>query len=137
MGKLEGKVAFVTGAARGQGRSHAVRMAQEGANIIAVDVCKPIEGVPYDSPTVADLEDTQRAVEALDRRIVIAQVDVRDLEGLTAVVDDAFAELGRLDILSANAGILGQMAGADDLVGAGWRTTIDINLTGVYNSARA
>ncbi|MBB3082496.1 mycofactocin-coupled SDR family oxidoreductase [Geodermatophilus sabuli] len=137
MGKLEGKVAFVTGAARGQGRSHAVRMAQEGADIIAVDVCKPIEGVPYDGATVEDLEETQRAVEELDRRIVSAQVDVRDLDGLTSVVDDAVAELGRLDILSGNAGILGSMAAAEDLTGAGWCTTIDINLTGVYNAARA
>jgi (+)-trans-carveol dehydrogenase len=137
MGKLEGKVAFVTGAARGQGRSHAVRMALEGADVIAVDVCKPIEGMPYDSPTPADLEETQHAVEALGRRIVIAQADVRDLEGLTAVVDDAVAALGRLDILSANAGILGQMATAENLGGPGWRATIDINLTGVYNASRA
>lgn len=102
MGKLEGRVAFVTGAARGQGRSHAIRLAQEGADVIAVDLCEPVEHVPYDMATAAELEETQRAVEALDRRIVIAQTDVRDLAGLTAVVDQAVAELGRLDIVSGN-----------------------------------
>ncbi|KXX58390.1 3-ketoacyl-ACP reductase [Rhodococcus sp. LB1] len=135
-GKLDGKVAFITGAAPSQGRSHVIRLAEDGADIIAVDVCGPVDGVPYDMATMADLEETKRAVEALNRRIVIAKADVRDMEAMTSVVDDAVAELGRLDIVSANAGIAGPFANAENLSGS-WQTTVDINLNGVYNTARA
>ena len=103
-GRVAGKVAFITGAARGQGRSHAIRLAQEGADIIAVDVCGDMPGVPYPGATEADLADTAKAVEALDRRIVTAQADVRDYAGLKAALDEGVAQLGRLDIVSANAG---------------------------------
>lgn len=137
MGKLDGKVALITGAARGQGRSHAIRLAEEGADIIATDICESIDGVPYGMASMADLEETQRAVESLGRRIIIARNDVRDLQGLTKVVEDAVAVLGRLDIVSANAGIAGPFAPADDLTGDDWKTTVDINLNGVYNTARA
>ena len=136
-GRIDGKVVFITGAARGQGRAHAIRLAEEGADIIAVDICAPINGVPYDMATPADLEETRGAVEALGRRIVIARADVRDLDALTSIVGDAVAELGRLDIVSANAGICGPFAGADELEGRSWQTTVDINLTGAYNAARA
>jgi (+)-trans-carveol dehydrogenase len=105
MGRVEGKVAFITGAARGQGRSHAIRLAEEGADIIAVDVCEDIAGVPYVGATEEDLAQTVKAVEALDRRIVATKADVRDLDQLRAAVDDGVAQLGRLDIVSANAGI--------------------------------
>ncbi len=105
MGKLEGKVAFITGAARGQGRSHAIRLAQEGADIIAVDTAKQVATVPYDTATAADLEQTVKEVEALDRRIVATEADVRDLAGLKKAADDGVAALGRLDIVLANAGI--------------------------------
>jgi (+)-trans-carveol dehydrogenase len=84
MGKLEGKVAFITGAARGQGRSHAIRLAQEGADIIAVDICRQIDTVPYPMATPADLAETVKEVEALDRRIYAAEADVRDDAGLRA-----------------------------------------------------
>src|SRR5580693_7278637 len=104
-GRVAGKVAFITGAARGQGRSHAIRLAQEGADIIAIDVCQDIPGVPYPGATEADLADTAKAVEALDRRIVTAQADVRDYAGLKAALDDGVAQLGRLDIVCSNAGI--------------------------------
>src|SRR5882757_534147 len=104
-GRLVGKVAFVTGAARGQGRSHAVRLAAEGADIIAVDVCDQLESVPYPMATKADLDETVAAVEALDRRILARAADVRDLAALRAAVDDGVAQLGRLDIVVANAGI--------------------------------
>ena len=104
-GKLEGKVAFITGAARGQGRSHAIRLAQEGADIIAVDLCDQVESVPYPMATPEDLAETVKEVEALDRRIVATQADVRDYPALKAAPDDGVAQLGRLDIVSANAGI--------------------------------
>jgi SDR family mycofactocin-dependent oxidoreductase len=136
MGKLEGKVAFITGAARGQGRSHAIRLAQEGADIIAVDTAKQVATVPYETATAADLEQTVKEVEALDRRIVATEVDVRDLAGLTKAADDGVAQLGRLDIVIANAGI-NSMAPALEMDEEMWQTMIDINLTGVWKAIRA
>ncbi|HEX2074047.1 MAG TPA: mycofactocin-coupled SDR family oxidoreductase [Geodermatophilus sp.] len=136
MGRVEGKVAFITGAARGQGRSHAVRLAEEGADIIAVDACKQIETVPYATATPDDLAETVRQVEALDRRIVAAEVDVRDLAGLTKAVDDGVAELGRLDIVLANAGI-STPAPTLEMDEETWSTMIDVNLTGVWKTLRA
>jgi (+)-trans-carveol dehydrogenase len=94
MGRVEGKVAFITGAARGQGRSHAVRLAEEGADIIAVDVCDQVGTVPYPMATPDDLAETVRQVEALDRRIVATQADVRDPVALRAAVDEGVAQLG-------------------------------------------
>src|SRR5580693_1945544 len=104
-GRVEGKVAFVTGAARGQGRSHAITLAREGADIIAVDIAKQVDSVPYPMATREDLAETARQVEALDRRIVAAQADVRDYGALREALDEGVAQLGRLDIVSANAGI--------------------------------
>src|SRR5580692_6075061 len=104
-GRVEGKVAFITGAARGQGRSHAVRLAQEGADIIAVDLVDQVGSVPYAMSTPEDLADTVKQVEALDRRIIATQADVRDYPALKKALDDGVAQLGRLDIVSANAGI--------------------------------
>ncbi|MCW2574167.1 MAG: 3-ketoacyl-ACP reductase [Modestobacter sp.] len=135
MGKLEGKVAFITGAARGQGRSHAVRLAQEGADIIAVDACTEIATVDYPLSTPEDLAETVRQVEALDRRIIAGQVDVRDGAGLTAAVDKGVAELGRLDVVVANAGIA-SFAPAEQLTDEAWDAMIDINLSGVFKSVR-
>ncbi len=103
--RVEGKVAFVTGAARGQGRSHAVRLAEEGADIIAIDVCGPIDNLAYPHSTPEDLAETAELVQNFDRRIVTAHVDVRDYAGLKAAVDGAVAQLGRLDVIVANAGI--------------------------------
>src|ERR1700758_4033927 len=104
-GKLEGKVAFITGAARGQGRSHAIRLAQEGADIIAVDICRQIDSVPYPMATPDDLAETAKLVEALDRRIYAAQADVRDAAALQRAFEAGTAELGPVDIVLANAGI--------------------------------
>jgi (+)-trans-carveol dehydrogenase len=136
VGRVEGKVAFITGAARGQGRSHAVRLAQEGADIIAVDVCKQVDTVPYPTATPDDLAETVRQVEALDRRIVAAEVDVRDLAGLTQAVEDGVAQLGRLDIVLANAGI-STPAPSLEMDEETWSTMIDVNLTGVWKTLRA
>ena len=100
------KVAFVTGAARGQGRAHAVRLAREGADILALDLAGPLPaGVPYDSATPDDLAETAKQVEALGRRILTHQGDVRDLEDMKAFLERGVAELGRLDLIVANAGI--------------------------------
>ncbi|MDQ2662148.1 MAG: mycofactocin-coupled SDR family oxidoreductase [Actinomycetota bacterium] len=135
-GRVEGKVAFITGAARGQGRAHALRLAEEGADIIAIDISEQVEEVPYATATAEDLQETVRQVEALDRRIVAETCDVRDFEKLKSVVEKGVAELGRLDIVAGNAGI--------DIVGP-WdtitpeivRTTLDINLIGVWNTVMA
>ena len=138
MGRVEGKVAFITGAARGQGRSHAIRLAEEGADIIAVDLCAQVDTVPYPMATPADLEQTVKDVEALDRRIVARQADVRDLAALKAVVDEGVAELGgRLDIVSANAGIASTDASTSDISEQSWADMIDINLTGVWHTTKA
>jgi len=136
MGMLEGKVAFVTGAARGQGRSHALRLAQEGADIIAVDLCGQIDTVPYPMATPEDLQQTVKEVEALDRRIVATQADVRDSAALKAALDDGVAQLGKLDIVAANAGIC-SFAPAEELTDEMWDDMIATNLTGVFKTARA
>jgi (+)-trans-carveol dehydrogenase len=136
MGKLEGKVAFITGAARGQGRSHAVRLAQEGADIIAVDLCAQMGSVGYPMATEEDLAETVRQVEALDRRIVASVADVRDSAALKGAVDDGVAQLGRLDIVLANAGIA-TFAPVEDLTDDMWDEMIAVNLTGVFKTVRA
>jgi (+)-trans-carveol dehydrogenase len=135
-GRLAGKVAFITGAARGQGRSHALRLAREGADIIAIDLCGPLPTVGYPLSTPDDLAKTVGLVEELDRRIVAAQADVRDLASLERAVADGVAELGRLDIVCANAGILSSGSLAD-LSEEAWREMIDINLSGVWRTCRA
>src|ERR1700742_3952395 len=128
MGKLDGKVAFITGAARGQGRSHAIRLAEEGADIIAVDICAQIDTVPYPMATPEDLAETVKQVEALDRRIVARQADTRDEAALRAACDAGVAELGPVDIVLANAGIAPMSAHETR---DAWQDVIDVNLTGV------
>jgi SDR family mycofactocin-dependent oxidoreductase len=132
-GRVAGKVAFVTGAGRGQGRSHAIRLAEEGADIIAVDILQDYESVGYGMSTEADLADTVKAVEALDRRIIASQADVRSAQALKAAVDAGVAELGKLDIVVANAGICTVQAW-DEVTPAVWQDTLDTNLTGVWNT---
>jgi (+)-trans-carveol dehydrogenase len=136
MGRVEGKVAFITGAARGQGRSHAIRLAQEGADIIAIDACEPQPAVPYAGATEKDLAETVRQVEALDRRIVSAKADVRNYEQLKKAVDDGVAELGRLDIVSANAGISGSPHLSEEIPEEEFVDMMDVNLTGVWRSVK-
>jgi SDR family mycofactocin-dependent oxidoreductase len=135
-GRVAGKVAFITGAARGQGRSHAIRLAQEGADIIAVDLAGQIGSVPYPMATPDDLAETVKEVEALDRRIVATQADVRDYAAVKAALDDGVAQLGHLDIVSANAGIF-SFGTLDQLSETEWRDMIDVNLTGVWHTAKA
>ncbi|MDR7083217.1 SDR family mycofactocin-dependent oxidoreductase [Arthrobacter ginsengisoli] len=137
MGRLDGKVAFITGAARGQGRSHAIRLAEEGADIIAIDVMEPIDGAPYKGATEEDLARTVEAVEALDRRIIATKADVRNFGQLKDAVDDGVAQLGRLDIVVANAGIFTSPDTAENISEEIFLDTIDINLTGVWRTAKA
>jgi (+)-trans-carveol dehydrogenase len=137
-GRVEGKVAFITGAARGQGRAHAVRLAQEGADIIAVDVCKPIvENTTIPPSTPEDLAQTADLVKGLNRRIVTAEVDVRDYAALKAAVDSGVEQLGRLDIIVANAGIGNGGDTLDKTSEHDWQEMIDVNLSGVWKTVKA
>jgi SDR family mycofactocin-dependent oxidoreductase len=136
MGRVEGKVALVTGAARGQGRSHAVRLAAEGADIIAVDLCAPVRNVKYAAATRDDLAETVAEVKNAGRRIVSGVADTRDRAALDELVGRGVAELGRLDIIVANAGIC-IMDSWDAITPEVWQDTIDINLTGSWNTVMA
>jgi len=131
VGKLEGKVAFITGAARGQGRSHAVRLAEEGADIIAVDLCAPIASMNYPNASSEDLEQTVKEVEALGRKIIARKGDVRLREQLRAVLDEGLEAFGHVDVIVANAGIL---PGRDDTLCEGFVDATDVDLIGAMNT---
>jgi SDR family mycofactocin-dependent oxidoreductase len=137
MGLFDGKVAFITGAGRGQGRSHALRLADEGADIIALDICADaVSTVGYGLATAEDLEDTAAQVEARGRRVVTGIADVRDLGQVQKVVDAGLAELGKIDIVCANAGV-GSWSVSWEMSEQVWKDMIDVNLTGVFNTTRA
>jgi (+)-trans-carveol dehydrogenase len=136
-GRVEGKVAFITGAARGLGRAHALRLAQEGADIIAIDICKPIESAAVPLSTPEDLAETADLVKGLNRRVVTAEVDVRDFDGLKAAVDSGVEQLGQLDIIVANAGIGNASATLDQTDERDWTEMIDVNLGGVWKTVKA
>jgi (+)-trans-carveol dehydrogenase len=136
-GRVEGKVAFITGAARGQGRAHAVRLAQEGADIIAIDICKPIAGFLMPPSTPEDLAKTADLVKGHNRRIVTAEIDVRDYQALKAAVDSAVQQLGRLDVIVANAGISHAGDTLDKTSEPDWQDMIDVNLSGVWKTVKA
>jgi SDR family mycofactocin-dependent oxidoreductase len=138
MGLLDGKVAFVTGAARGQGRSHARRLAQEGADIIAIDACTTQDWLSYELASQTDLAQTVKEVEALGRRVVASQADVRDLTAVRAALAAGVAALGgRLDIVCANAAIISQPAPTWEMDVEQWRELVDVNLTGVFITVKA
>ncbi|WP_063001576.1 mycofactocin-coupled SDR family oxidoreductase [Nocardia mikamii] len=136
MRRVEGKVALVTGAARGQGRSHAVRLAEEGADIIAVDICAPVASCPYPMATEDELAETAELVEKTGRKVFARTTDVRDLAAMRAVVAEGVAQLGGLDIVSAGAGI-GSFGWSWELSEETWQELIDINLTGVWKTTTA
>jgi SDR family mycofactocin-dependent oxidoreductase len=136
VGRVSGKVAFITGAALGQGRSHAVRLAEEGASIIALDVCAPVADTMLPPATEADLAQTVKAVEAVDGRIVAMTGDVRSQADVDAAVQAGLAEFGRIDIVSANAGVINYGL-ADGITDAQWSAVIDVNLTGVWHTVKA
>src|SRR5271156_837358 len=135
-GRVAGKVALITGAARGQGRSHAIRLAEEGADIIALDIAAPVSSAPYAMATPEDLEETAREVKARGQNVVTREVDVRDSEALTAAVNEGVAQLGRLDIVLANAGIL-SIGPSFELTEQAWTEMIDINLSGAWRTTKA
>lgn len=136
MGRLDGKVAFITGAARGQGRSHAIRMAEEGCDIIGIDICEDIASVPYELGTWEELEETAAEVEKHDRRVVIQKADVRDRDSLIAAVEKGTSELGRLDVVVANSGIWSSSPFVD-LTDEMYSDMIDVQMNGPYNTCKA
>jgi SDR family mycofactocin-dependent oxidoreductase len=136
MGRVEGKVTLISGAARGQGRAHALRQAQEGAKIVAFDACTSYDSVPYSMPTLDDLKETERLVTEAGGEIVVRQGDVRDPDQVEEMLELAFTEFGRLDTVLANAGICA-FGRAWELTKQQWDEMIDVNLTGVFNTIRA
>lgn len=137
MGRVHDKVAFITGVARGQGRSHAIRLAEEGADIIGVDSVEPEEFAPYPMPTQEDLDETVALVEKTGRRMLAVKADVRDQAALKSAAREGVAAFGRLDIVSANAGISPAGGMTWELPEAEWSAVIAVNLTGVYNTVAA
>jgi SDR family mycofactocin-dependent oxidoreductase len=137
MGQLDGKVAVITGGGRGQGRSHAIRLAEEGADIVVCDITEQVGSVPFATGRPGDLEETVAAVEKLDRRCVALQADVRSTADMNRLADTAMKEFGRIDILLANAGILSLSDNTWELDDETWDDMIDINLTGVFKACRA
>lgn len=139
-GRLEGKVALITGAARGQGRSHALTLSREGADIAALDIAEQIESVPIPMATKADLEETASLVEATGQSCLAIQADVRDIHAMDRAVQDTFARFGRLDIVLANAGVLHTSAGMEredlDQAARNWADAVGVMLTGVFNTMR-
>ena len=136
-GRVEGKVAFITGAARGQGRSHAVRLAEEGADIIAIDICKQIDTVPIPMGSPEDLAETVAQVEKLGRRIHAVQADVRDYDALKAAVDEGVERFGRLDIILANAGLAAAGDAVEKMDPSLWKDSVDVNMTGSWHTVKA
>ena len=134
--RFTNQVAFITGAARGQGRAEAVRLAEEGADIIAVDICRKLDSTVYPGATPEDLAETVRLVEGLGRRIIATEADIRDFPGLSAALTDGVAELGRLDVVIANAGICSANL-SWEITPEQWQETIDVNLTGTFHTAKA
>jgi (+)-trans-carveol dehydrogenase len=137
MGRVDGKVAFITGAARGQGRAHAVRLAEEGADIIAIDVCRSIETVDYQGATEEDLAETERLVKQAGRGVLAVVADVRDFDAVDAVVKQGVEQFGHLDVVIANAGIMGHPGKLWQFTAEQWATTINTNLTGVWHTVKA
>ena len=136
MGRLEGKVAFITGGARGQGRSHAITMAEEGADIITLDLCQQVASVEYPMATTEDLEETVRLVEKTGRRIVARQADVRNFDAVAAVVREGVAEFGRIDFVLANAGIM-PITGPEGRERQAFYDAVEVMLTGVFHTCEA
>lgn len=137
MGRLDGKVVLISGVARSQGRSHALRFAQEGADVIGFDVLDEIKGSPSPPATQADMDETVQQVEALDRRIIATRADVRDWAEVKAAVDDGVAQLGRLDVVLGNAGVFTAPSLAEDMEDDIFLDTLDINVAGVWRTAKA
>src|ERR1700759_3206002 len=136
MGSLDGKVAFISGVARGQGLSHALRLAGEGADIIGVDICHDITTMDYPNASAADLAETAELIGKLGRRVLTSEVDVRDAAAVRKAVDEGVAELGRLDIVLSNAGIVRLGPDPDDPAQV-WRAIVETNLSGGFHAVNA
>jgi (+)-trans-carveol dehydrogenase len=136
-GEWSGKVAFITGVARGQGRSHALEFARRGADIGGLDICGPIATVPYDLATPSDLEQTAQDIKALDRRAILETADVMDAAAVRAVVGKVLDTLGRIDVVLTNAGVFSVADHLATLSAETWQDVLDVNLTGVWNTVQA
>jgi SDR family mycofactocin-dependent oxidoreductase len=136
MGRVDGKVALITGAARGQGRAHAKRLAEEGADLILLDICRPVPGVRYPCATEEDLAETIEMVSRIGRRVVAHKGDVRNSDDVDKVVTDGLQAFGHIDVLVGNAGVA-LLAPGWEITEADWQTQIDINLTGSWRVAKA
>lgn len=134
--RLEGKTAFITGIARGQGRAHAIRLAEQGANIVGLDICAPIDTIPITMATEEDLKETVRLVESTGRSIVARVADTRDQGAVDAVVAEGLAEFDHIDVVVANAGT-GSIGQVWELSEAEWQTIIDVNLTGTFHTVKS
>jgi len=134
MGRVDGKVAFITGAGRGMGRSHALRLAAEGADLILCDICRPIEEIPYPMSSEQDLQDTAEQARGLGARVVFRPADVRSRDSLASLLETGVAELGKLDVIVANAGVLAAPGTWDSVTDERMRITLDVNLIGVWNT---
>jgi SDR family mycofactocin-dependent oxidoreductase len=136
MGRMDAKVVVVTGAGRGMGRSHALRLAEEGADLLLIDICAPVDGLGYPMSSPQDLAETVSGVEALGRSVLAAEIDIRDRAALTSFVDEGVARLGRLDGAVANAGVL-TFGMWNNVTDDDWRTVVDTNLIGTWNTCVA
>jgi SDR family mycofactocin-dependent oxidoreductase len=136
MGRFTGRVAYITGAARGQGRAEAVRLAEEGADVVVSDICAPVSTNGVAAATPGDLDETARLAEKTGQRVIARRIDVRDLAAMESLAAEAVAELGHIDIVVANAGIL-SWGNAWELSSESWNELIDVNLTGVFHTIRA
>lgn len=137
MGKLDGKVAFITGGGRGQGRSHALTLARMGANVVVTDICEDLPTVPYPMSSIDDLHMTQKLVEETGRRCLAVKADSRSTEDLDRAVAECMSEFGRLDVLCVNAGVLSIAENTWSLTDAQWDECVDMNLTGGFKTCRA
>ncbi|MGH2937940.1 MAG: mycofactocin-coupled SDR family oxidoreductase [Solirubrobacterales bacterium] len=135
--RFQGRTAFITGAGRGQGRSHALAFAKEGANLALIDICKEVDGIPIPMSSKEDLDTTVRLCEEQGAKVVSGEVDVRDYDELSGFKDQALEELGAIDILCANAGIFGSFGRLIELTESEWQDMIDVNLTGVWKTVKA
>ena len=136
MGRVEGKVALVTGAARGQGRSHAIRLAEEGADVVAIDICHQMSSIPYEMSRSEDLQETEELVSKFGNGVLVREVDVRDQQALDGLVADALQRFGHIDVVASNAAVISYQP-VWELTEEVWQDVINVNLSGAWRTIKA